>query len=127
MGKRPVNLTLPSTHTNLAGNWCEPTAPAAWQGARLVKREEQEKEQQHCTWGEQIPYQCFGLGVEKLHPTEQRRRLTLDECRARCCEDAACELWQWRVDKGCFAGVPGHCETDNLPYVGGRKAKQQER
>lgn len=100
-------------------NWCEPTAPSQWRGHRVAGRGKDGQ----CTWGEALPFQCFGLGVERVREGAEGR-LTEDECRARCCSDAECGVWQWRADKGCFTNQKeGHCETGEteLPYVGGRK------
>jgi hypothetical protein len=73
---------------------------------------------------EVLSHQCFGLGVERVREADQGR-LGEEECRARCCGDAECGIWQWREDKGCFTSAKeGHCEKDALPYVGGRKKQK---
>ena len=48
----PVRLGLERADT---GNWCEPTSPSAWTGMKVETREGGT-----CTWGEDLPYQCFG-------------------------------------------------------------------
>jgi hypothetical protein len=118
MAGGPVRLGLELAATS---NWCEPTAPAPWRGHRVVGRGASGE----CTFGEDVlTFQCFGLGVERVKEKGNldQRRLAEDECRELCCGDAECGIWQWREDKGCFiAKKEGHCETDELPYVGGRK------
>lgn len=47
-------------------------------------------------------------------------RLSEKECAAVCCQEKAV-MYQWREDKGCFVGEPGHCERDNEAFKGGRK------
>ena len=98
----PVRLGFEAADT---GNWCEPTPPQDWKGKRLTKRSSPRK----CTWGENLPYQCFGLGPEKMGATD-KDRLSEAECQKQCCHDDSCEVWQWRDDKGCFWGKEGHCE-----------------
>lgn len=116
MAGGPVRLGLELAATS---NWCEPTAPAPWRGHRLKERDGGGA----CTWASEVlTLQCFGLGPERVHEADQGRHLTEEECAARCCEDAKCGVWQWRGDKGCFYNAKeGHCETDDLPFVGRRK------
>ena len=99
----PVRLGLEAADT---GNWCEPTPPKDWQGKRLVGRSATGM----CAWGEDLPYQCFGLGPEKTKGADADEHLSQAECQKQCCEAEKCDVWQWREDKGCFWGVEGHCE-----------------
>jgi len=123
--------------------WCEETSPQqVWQGRRLTTRtaasspnDEADKAAAvvaaaagaaTCAWStEELPFQCFGLGTERVDETKKdspsKGRLSLAECQQWCCDHEACLTWQWREDKGCFGGKEGHCEKDNEPYVGGRK------
>jgi hypothetical protein len=123
--------------------WCEETSPQqVWQGRRLTTRtaasapgDEADKAAAAvaavaaaatCAWSaEELPFQCFGLGPERVDETKKdsptKGRLSLADCQQWCCDHDACQTWQWREDKGCFGGKEGHCEKDNEPYVGGRK------
>ena len=44
-------------------------------------------------------------------------------CRDRCCSLSHCAAWQWRDDKGCFAGALSHCAPLDIrgPFTGRRK------
>jgi len=104
--------------------WCEPTAPSPWQGERLEFRHDGKPTTQEKACGSEwnpssLNGQCFGLGPLRPDPS------TPDECRKACCEDAECETWQFRKDKGCFYGnwVGRNCEHGNDfgAFIGRRK------
>lgn len=105
--------------------WCEPVAPAPWQGEKLVTEAGGERIAGPCDdigWNPgALKGQCFGLGAER-----EGVEKTADACRKACCADPKCETWQFREDKGCFyAGYVRKCEPFELkdfePFVGRRK------
>mmetsp|Transcript_49222 Transcript_49222/g.96531 ORF Transcript_49222/g.96531 Transcript_49222/m.96531 type:complete len:261 (+) Transcript_49222:79-861(+) len=96
--------------TKSGGGWCEPTAPAAWQGLHRVPHEMEDE----CEFDPKPQRsQCKGLG-----PKRKKGSASADACKADCCENAEeCQLWQWREDKGCFWGKANYCDTDAGPYA----------
>ena len=95
--------------------WCEPKAPRRWEGFKVTH-----VEGGGCLSAGDLPGQCFGLGPEVL--SERKERLTVDECRRRCCADSTCSMWQALPDRGCFMNSGEHwCDPTVQAYVGSRK------
>ena len=88
----PVRLGLESSNTD---NWCDPFPADYWHGQKLMKRLDGQ-----CTWGESLPFQCFGLGPERLHQNKSGIK-SAPECEALCCRDSACGAYQHN-SRGCF-------------------------
>ena len=84
--------------------WCDPFPAGHWYGKRLVAREGGK-----CVWGKAEPFQCFGLGVERMHGGNNSRIETWEECEARCCADThddpelSCGIYQ-QNSRGCYFG-----------------------
>mmetsp|Transcript_30846 Transcript_30846/g.42727 ORF Transcript_30846/g.42727 Transcript_30846/m.42727 type:complete len:303 (+) Transcript_30846:560-1468(+) len=111
------------------GAWCEPSAPAPWEGQRLRPHQGDHAYQVNRTracsqalWDPSLLQgQCFGLGARRALQVE-----TSVACMTACCADEDCEIWQWRQDKGCFFGKGGWvCDKPSLfanaPFQGLRK------
>jgi len=99
------------------GAWCEASPPERWSGQQI------DGDRAACdstTWNPtELDGQCFGLG-------DQRKGIeTAAECRDACCASIrpVCTTWQWRDDKGCFAGRSKQCHArdDRGPFAGHRK------
>jgi len=99
------------------GNWCEPNAPSAWNGKRVKSRDEKTGE---CTWGEELPHQCFGFGPEQFKNRQTKEKYTTDECAEVCCKDKTCSAWQEIPGRGCYYGQSDQCPPKDQ-YTGGRK------
>ena len=104
------------------GNWCEPHAPSKWNGRRVVSRSNEKPGE--CTWGEELPSQCFGFGPERLKDSKTKEKHTTDSCAEACCRDPTCHAWQEVPGRGCFYGDSNHCEKYLGSYEGGRKCIQ---
>ena len=98
------------------GNWCEPNAPAKWNGKRVKSRDAATGE---CTWGEELESQCFGFGPEKFK-AGTKEKLNTDDCAAACCKDKECSAWQEIPGRGCFYGESNQCPPKD-EYTGNRK------
>lgn len=109
---QPVRFGMERRSTE---HWCEPTVPKRWTGARLAERSEGAGT---CTWGEELPSQCFNLGirVEEASSAAQCRELL---CAGKLKPEA--DVYQYREDKGCFIGRTTHCDADVLRLQGRRK------
>lgn len=68
--------------------WCHPRPPETWNGNRLATRDNGV-----CTWGEELPNQCFGFGMEKLGGADGKSKLNTQECAQACCNDSTCDSW----------------------------------
>ena len=111
----PVRLGFEGSGT---GDWCEPHAPNKWSGNRLKER----KSNGECTWGDDLPTQCFGLGPER--EVDKKRITTPADCAKACCESATCGMWQEAPGRGCYFSPSDGiwCEKeDKVAYDGGRK------
>jgi len=114
-------IRLGTEHAN-THEWCEPLPPANWNGNRLISRDSDGK----CTWGAQVPTQCFGLGPERKSTTTGEN-LSTSECAAACCafteNGKPCTMWQEIPGRGCFfnsaQGI--FCEEYKGGFEGGRK------
>jgi hypothetical protein len=111
----PVRLGFEGSNTV---NWCDPLPPNAWNGQKLLRRQNGK-----CDWGDAVPYQCFGLGPERLHQASNTR-LAKDDCAAACCASPTCEIWQQADGRGCYFSNSADVGCDKSlesTYVGGRK------
>lgn len=107
-------------------DWCEPTAPAAWKGERVLvlQGEPVDRRQAACgsAWNpNMLQGQCFGLGPKRQ---DNGASDSADACRRACCEDGDCATWQFRSDKGCFyykVGPDCEAEASYEPFQGKRK------
>lgn len=99
-------------------DWCEPHAPSKWNGMRIESRNADGT----CTWGEQLPTQCFGLGPPR-HKAGTTIHLNTEECAAACCEDKECGMFQEIPGRGCFFASSNGvwCDKDGGQYDGARK------
>ena len=82
------------------------------------------KQNNVCFWGSEVPYQCFGLGVERLHLNQRIESAEL--CETACCysNKVNCEVYQYQPGRGCFFGESKNVWCGNkLEEVpeGGRK------
>lgn len=83
--------------------WCEPRAPASWQGQWIKSRKGGEPVEGACSTDPkqsnftELTGQCFGLGSRK-----QTDSHTSEACQQACCATEDCRVWQWRMDAGCF-------------------------
>eukprot|EP01038_Epipyxis_sp_PR26KG_P006269 gene6269-8633_t len=112
----PVRLGFEHAPT---GDWCEPFAPAKWNGKRLESRDPLSGV---CTWGESIQTQCFGMGDERKNSSGGS--YTTSECEAACCSDSNCGMWQELPGRGCFYAQTNGGRCDKIvreKYFGGRK------
>lgn len=76
--------------------WCEPLAPAKWNGRKIESRKGDK-----CLWQADIlDSQCYGLGSERKNST--MGRLDTAGCEHACCSDPACIAWQEMPGRGCF-------------------------
>ena len=110
----PVRLGLESAATV---DWCEPKAPQTWQGKKL-----NEKKNGVCTWGQSLPYQCFGLGPEQK--LNDKTMTSANDCESECCKNSECEMFQFMEGRGCFYAKKDGVwceETLQQPYIGERK------
>lgn len=112
-----VRLGLEATGTP---DWCDPNPPGKWNGNKLISRTITSDGKKECTWGEELPAQCFGLGNEKKHNTEQLNTL---DCAEQCCNDDNCKIWQEMPNRGCYYNNDKEvwCDKDTATYMGGRK------
>lgn len=94
--ERPVRLGMEGSDTIL---WCDPFPPHAWHGYRL-----QSRINGICTWGEDLPNQCFGFGAERMHPMD-KSRMNETQCAEMCCKDPTCDSWQEMPGRGCYYGT----------------------
>ena len=111
----PVRLGLESADTH---DWCEPKAPEIWKGKKIKSKGEGT-----CTWSENLPHQCFGLGPERMGKDGQSIK-DASECEMECCKDAECEMYQYMKGRGCFYASSNGiwCEEKQLnAYEGSRK------
>ena len=99
------------------GNWCEPHATAKWNGKRVKSRDPSTGE---CTWGEELPSQCFGFGPEQFKDDKKKEKYSTDECAMACCKDKSCNAWQEIPGRGCFYGQSDQCPQSDQ-FTGGRK------
>jgi len=100
-------------------DWCEPHAPAKWNGRYLASRNV-ESDRKVCTWAEELPNQCFGLGPERL--SAKKTSLNTEECAQACCDDSECGMWQEIPGRGCYFNKRGGwCDVPRTAYDGGRK------
>jgi hypothetical protein len=108
-------------------NWCDPIAPHKWNGKKIGSRKLAERGgDATCTWGDDTPTQCFGLGPERMNAGS---RMNADQCARACCNDPTCTMWQHQPDRGCYYNTRGssktvediHCDPDILSFQGGRK------
>lgn len=101
--------------------WCEPLPPAKWNGKRLLSRDAEGK----CTWGAEVPTQCFGLGPERK--SNAGLSLSASECEAACCafseNGKRCTMWQEIPGRGCYFNAADgiFCEEYKGTFDGGRK------
>lgn len=97
-------------------NWCEVEAPVVWRGRRI-----QNRDGPTCEWGDSLPTQCHGMGVEKRG--DDGNRLARAVCERACCHIAGCTMWQQHPDRGCFIGSGDSiiCESYTGSFTGGRK------
>ena len=94
--------------------WCEPNPPRVWRGYKV------RRENAQCSAREEVPGQCFGLGVEVT--AADGVRLTPRQCEERCCGDGSCALWQALEDRGCFMSRSDvWCDPTVRAYTGRRK------
>lgn len=87
-----------------------------WQGQRIAA--DVERACSETEWDrDSLQGQCFGLG------DRQKGVESAEECRDHCCKTSGCETWQWRDDKGCFAGKSTNCipPDEKGPFQGRRK------
>lgn len=122
IGKR-VRLGKELGSTSL---WCEPFAPTRWTGKNKFKSGVVVEDNRHvarCQWGDDLPYQCWDLGVERLNST--LGRVGPKECANKCCNTKNCVAWQHLPDRGCFFNEDKlddlHCDTSLETYMGRRK------
>lgn len=108
----------PEAETSAEGstNWCEAEAPVVWRGKRI-----QNRDGPICEWGDGLPTQCHGMGVEKRG--DDGNRLARAVCERACCHIAGCTMWQQHPDRGCFIGSGENiiCESYTGSFTGGRK------
>jgi len=117
------------------GAWCEKDPPKRWKGQKVSKETQGAVAQLQgmvdhaetreglgacadATWNpDELQGQCFGLGAP------QKNVASAAACRDRCCSLSHCAAWQWRDDKGCFAGALSHCAPLDIrgPFTGRRK------
>lgn len=97
-------------------NWCEAEAPVEWRGRRILNRDGP-----LCEWGDSLPTQCHGMGLEKRG--DDGNRLARNVCERACCHIAGCTMWQQHPDRGCFIGSGENiiCESYTGTFIGGRK------
>ena len=93
----PVRLGLEASGVDA---WCEPFPPTEWNGARILSRSNGV-----CQLGQRLPYQCFGLGPERL--SKDGNRLDAAACEAACCESPGCDMWQQGDGRGCYYTLTG--------------------
>lgn len=108
-----VRLGLEKTGTP---DWCDPEAPAVWEGKRLFSRGVDGQ----CTWSaKNQTAQCFGLGDQRRNANGEG--LSASECERACCEDKMCEIWQALPTRGCYFGRTTQCPKSLGPWEGQRK------
>ena len=97
-------------------NWCEAEAPVEWRGRRIINRDGP-----ICEWGDSLPTQCHGMGLEKRG--DDGNRLARNVCERACCHIAGCTMWQQHPNRGCFIGSGENiiCESYTGTFTGGRK------
>lgn len=111
--------------------WCEPHAPHKWNGRKKLSSSSSSstgdvgKKQQQCGWGEELPYQCWDFGDERVNKTGGR--LNARECAAACCQTENCIAWQELPGRGCFYNVDKldglDCDKSIEVYDGRRKKR----
>jgi hypothetical protein len=121
-----VRLGKESGSTSL---WCEPLAGTIWTGKKKVKgqksavAEGDNRRPPYCKWGDDLPFQCWDLGVERTNSTGGRLGPT--ECATRCCHTKNCVAWQQLPGRGCFFNEDKlddlQCDTSVETYMGRRK------
>lgn len=111
-----VRLGLEAAKTPL---WCDPAKPVVWNGKRISSRF---PDNETCSWGSDVPTQCFGLGPERKNKDVA---LSADQCEKECCEDKNCKVWQHSTERGCYFNKEVvndiFCEPYTGSYTGGRK------
>lgn len=113
----PVRLGL---EANGKPDWCDPSPPGKWNGKRLLTRSKSEG----CSWGEDLPDQCFGLGPERKSKGWEGEPLSEQDCSKACCEDSECEMWQQMDGRGCYFAKKEGVWCEEKPkgsYFGQRK------
>jgi hypothetical protein len=94
--------------------WCEPNAPRIWKGTKISR------DNGMCIATEELPGQCFGLGAEVMGVGGVR--LSVEECKEKCCADEKCIKWQALNDRGCFMNSEDvWCDPTVQAYTGSRK------
>jgi hypothetical protein len=83
----------------------------------------QNKPPQKCLWGDELPYQCWDFGDERLNSTGGR--MNARECAAACCKTKNCIAWQELPGRGCFYNSQQldqlDCDKSIETYHGRRK------